>query len=138
MVRIVDGFLIPTPDPEAEPFWAALRNNEFRLPKCTGCKETFFPPMPRCPSCGSSSIEYVLASGKGTLYSWVVTHYPFHPSFRADLPFTVAVVDLDEGARMYARLEGPIERAPVADARVKAKVKEYVGFNYPVFVQDDS
>jgi uncharacterized OB-fold protein len=47
----------------------------------------------------------VAASGLGVLYSWIVVHRAFSEAFRDDVPYTVGVVELDEGCRMLARLE---------------------------------
>jgi len=51
-------------------------------------------------------IEWIDASGRGHVHSWTTTHHPFHPGFRADLPYTLLTVDLDEGVRMNAQLRG--------------------------------
>ena len=49
---------------------------------------------------------WVDASGSGRVHSWTVTHHAFHPGFKADLPYTLVTVDLDEGVRMQAQLRG--------------------------------
>ena len=41
---------------------------------------------------------------RGTLHSWTVAHHPYHPAFRAELPYTLATVDLAEGVRLVAQL----------------------------------
>jgi uncharacterized protein len=57
-----------------------------------------------CPQCNSLSIEVVQLSGRGTLYSYSVLHYPQHPAF--DYPVLAALVDLDEGVRLVSNLTG--------------------------------
>ncbi|MGE0797597.1 MAG: Zn-ribbon domain-containing OB-fold protein [Lautropia sp.] len=138
MARVVDGVMAPTPTAEAEPFWTALACSQLRLPRCGSCKETFLPPMPRCPACGAADVGLVPASGRGRLYSWVVTHFPFHPAFKSELPFIVGLIELDEGARIYARLEGEIEKRPTAGARLQARIHDHGAFKFPVFSLCDS
>ena len=40
------------------------------------------------------------------MHSWTVAHHPFHPGFKEELPYTVAIVDLEEGVRMNAQMRG--------------------------------
>jgi uncharacterized OB-fold protein len=51
----------------------------------------------------------VPASGLGVIHSWTVSHHAFHPSFVAELPYTLVTVDLDEGVRALGRWVGPAE-----------------------------
>ncbi len=53
-------------------------------------------------NCGADKCDYVVASGRGTVYSYVVHHAPPVPGKK--LPFVVAVVELEEGVRMVAEL----------------------------------
>jgi uncharacterized OB-fold protein len=46
------------------------------------------------------------ASGRGRVHSWTVAHHPFHPGFKEELPYIVAIVDLAEGVRMSAQMRG--------------------------------
>ena len=73
------------------------------------------------------------ASGQGMVYSWVVTHHPFHPSIEADVPYTVATVELAEGPRMYARLVGVDPTRIQPGTPVVAEIVDHGGFCYPVF-----
>jgi uncharacterized OB-fold protein/acyl dehydratase len=69
------------------------RAHELRIPKCAGCGRLFFPPLPRCSGCGSFDIGYAVASGRGTVYSYTVVHYPQVPGFR--YPVVTALVELE-------------------------------------------
>lgn len=46
------------------------------------------------------------AAGTGRLYSWVRVHQAFSPEWADEVPYVIATVELDEGCRMLARLEG--------------------------------
>jgi uncharacterized protein len=106
----------PAPDatPSLRPRPAINRDNEFmydgyrvhelRLPRCNGCARLFFPPSPRCSSCGSLDIGYSVSTGRGTLYSFAIVHQPQVPGFR--YPLVVGLVELDEGVRFVADVVG--------------------------------
>jgi uncharacterized OB-fold protein len=94
---------LPRPTPETAHFWEGTTRGELRLQRCRACRRTYFPPQPFCPACGHDDVDVVLASGEGTLYSYVVTHRAA-PGF--DAPYVIAVVELAEGPRMLANLVG--------------------------------
>ena len=92
---------IPVPTPETKHFWDGTRAGQLRLQRCDDCSHIYFPPRPFCPSCASRSVEVITASGKGTLYSYVINHRP-NPAH--DSPYCIAVVTLDEGPRMMTNI----------------------------------
>jgi uncharacterized OB-fold protein/acyl dehydratase len=86
-------------------FWfEAAREHRLVVQRCTACATLRHPPGPQCPQCQSFEWDTVEASGRGTLYSWVVAHHPRHPAF--DYPLLVAVVELEEGTRLITNLTG--------------------------------
>ncbi len=93
---------LPEPTPETEHFWEGCRSGELRLQSCNDCSNTYFPPRPFCPACGSRSVAIKPASGKATLYSYVINHRP-RPDF-GDEPHSIAVVELAEGPRMMTNI----------------------------------
>jgi uncharacterized OB-fold protein len=95
--------LRPKPTPESEHFWAGARAGELRLQRCMSCEAFYFPPRPFCPSCHSDQIEVVKACGRASLYSYVINHRP-SPGFEP--PYSIAVVELEEGPRMMTNIVG--------------------------------
>ena len=95
---------LPTPTPETQHFWDGCKAGELLLQRCTDCSHTYFPPRPFCPGCGSRSVEIVKASGKASLYSYVINHRP-RPDMGKD-PHSIAVVQLEEGPRMMTNIIG--------------------------------
>lgn len=93
---------LPEPTPETEHFWEGCRSGELRLQSCDDCAKAYFPPRPFCPSCGSRNVTVQKASGKATLYSYVINHRP-RPDF-GDEPHSIAVVELAEGPRMMTNI----------------------------------
>lgn len=96
--------ILPQPTPETQHFWDGCKVGELRLQRCTACSESYFPPRAFCPACGSRDVEVYAASGKATLYSYVINHRP-----RPDMgtaPHSIAVVELAEGPRMMTNIVG--------------------------------
>lgn len=96
----------PAVDDDSDSYWAALREHRIELQKCGACSEIRFPPMPGCPNCGSSDADVVTATGRGRVYSWIVVHRPLGTITEAEVPCTIATVELDEGCRVLGRLTG--------------------------------
>ena len=103
---------VPVADADSEPYLAALRRHELVLQRCSSCGRVRFPPMPACPWCGGPTAEWTPVSGWGRVYSWVGVHRALTPAFEDEVPYTVATVDLVEGARAFARLVGPEPTEP--------------------------
>jgi len=51
-------------------------------------------------------VAWIEASGRGRVHSWTVAHHPFHPGVKEELPYIVAIVDLEDGVRMNAQMRG--------------------------------
>ena len=95
--------MLPEPTPETRHFWEGCKAGELRLQRCTDCDAgAYFPPRPFCPGCGGRKVSVFRASGKGTLYSYVINHRPAAPGFTP--PYAIAVVELDEGPRMMSNI----------------------------------
>jgi hypothetical protein len=102
------GYKKPLPriDEESRGWWEALGRHELVLQRCRACGTTRFPPRAVCPRCLSSDVEWRRASGRGVVYSFTVTHQNQAPGFREELPYVLAVVELDEGVRMMTNVVG--------------------------------
>jgi len=98
------GIIDPVVDPDAVTFWEGVAAGRLLVPTCLGCGTTFFPPLPCCPNCQSELVEHVEAAGGGRLYSWVVMRRALDPAYADAVPYVVAAIELDEGARLFARL----------------------------------
>lgn len=91
----------PSPTPETIHFWEGARAGELLLQRCRACARAYFPPRPFCPRCASRDVEVFRASGRATLYSYVIHERPV-PGFTP--PYAIAVVALEEGPRMMTNL----------------------------------
>ena len=92
----------PKPTPETQHFWDGCKAGELLLQRCTSCTHTYFPPRPFCPVCATREVEVYKASGKATLYSYIINHRP-RPGFGPD-PHAIAVVTLEEGPRLMTNI----------------------------------
>lgn len=85
-------------------FWEGTKAGELRIQRCPDCGTLRHPPGPMCPSCGAEKPDYILASGRGEIFSYVVHHHPAVPG--KQLPIVIALVELEEGVRMLGELIG--------------------------------
>jgi uncharacterized OB-fold protein len=102
----------PVPDADTAPFLDALREHRIVLQRCTVCDRVRFPPMPACPWCGATTATQITVTGEGHVYSWVGVHRALTAGYEGEVPYTIATVELREGARVFGRLEGPEPTAP--------------------------
>jgi uncharacterized OB-fold protein len=98
--------LVPSPTSETQPYWDGLREHRLRLQTCADCGKVRHYPRPMCDACWSMNTKWIDASGHGSVHSWTITHYAFHPGFKGDLPYILLTVDLPEGVRMNAQARG--------------------------------
>jgi uncharacterized OB-fold protein len=85
-------------------FFDGARQGRLLIQRCASCGVLRHPPRPACAECRSFQWDTVEASGRGTVYSYVVVHPPQVPAF--DYPLPIAVVELAEGTRLVADLQG--------------------------------
>jgi uncharacterized OB-fold protein len=96
--------LVPQPEGLNAEFYAHCAAGELRFQRCTTCSTWRHPPRARCAACGSADWEWALASGRGTVYSWTITHRPIDPGFADEVPYAVLVVEMAEGPRVVGNL----------------------------------
>lgn len=96
----------PADGPVTRPFWEGVQQGRLMVQHCHSCSNYFLPGREECPRCLSADLVWKEASGKGRLVSWVVYYRAFSPVFASRLPYAVAVVELDEGARLISNIVG--------------------------------
>ena len=95
---------LPTVSGETKPFWDYCRRGELLIQKCDRCGEYQFYPRGICANCWSNEIRWVTASGKGTVWTFTVTYQNRTPGFAEEVPYVLALVELDEGVRMFSNI----------------------------------
>ena len=98
----------PAPELDAlnTPYWESLAQGALSYQKCNPCGHAWLPPRTECPHCLAADWHWEKAAGGAKLISWVVYHIAYHPAFAKRLPYTVAVVQLDEGPRLISGVVG--------------------------------
>jgi uncharacterized OB-fold protein len=106
----VNDYAKPLPsldDDVTAPYWAAAAEHRLVLPRCRDCGAVFFYPRRFCPACWSERVEWVDASGTGTVWSLTFVHVPFYDdTWASDVPYCVGIVELDEGVRLVTNIVG--------------------------------
>lgn len=95
----------PVVSRDNEFFFDGTRHGELRIQTCNACGAMRHPPGPVCPACHAMDRGYVVASGRGTVHSFLVHHAPQVPGKR--LPLPLVLVDLEEGVRMVGAVSAP-------------------------------
>jgi uncharacterized OB-fold protein len=98
---------LPTPTAVSQPFWDAAKKHKLTYQRCTLCGTRVFYPRDICPgpNCfGIQTLEWVESTGKGWVYSFTISYQPQHPGFADDVPYVLAIIELDEGWRMNSNV----------------------------------
>ncbi len=95
---------LPQITQETREFWEGCKRHELLIQRCKDCGKYRHYPRPMCPKCGSWNAEWAKVSGKGKVYTYIVTHQPFHPGFFADGPYAMVIVGLEEGVRIVSNV----------------------------------
>jgi uncharacterized OB-fold protein len=97
---------LPAINEDTASYWEYCRKHELRMQKCQQCGYIRFPASIVCPKCHSLEAEWTRLSGKGRVYSFIVYRQVYHPSYKDDIPYAVAIIQLDEGPRMESNIIG--------------------------------
>ena len=98
-----DKLMRPASSKDTQFFWDGVNAHELRIQRRPD-GSLQHPPVPAVWQDKNAPIDYVVSSGNGTVYSYVVHHAPKVPG--RSLPFVIALVELDEGVRMLGELRG--------------------------------
>jgi uncharacterized OB-fold protein len=96
----------PAADNETRAFWEGAARGELVLQRCTRCGHVQHRPRAMCIACFDTGIEHFVASGRGTVYTFTVTHQNQAPGFREAVPYVMAYVELAEGPRLLTNVVG--------------------------------
>jgi len=104
-------------------YWR-IRDRYYRLigNKCSDCGDEFFPPVYRCKGCGSENVKDKEMPRTGKIMTYTVLHEPL-PGFEAQTPLYLAVVKLDNGARVLTQIVDSPEDTVRTGAKVRATIR---------------
>lgn len=125
---------LPLPEitPLTEPYWKGLAEGELRHQVCGACGNAWLPAREECPRCLSSDVSWAASSGRGSLVSWVVYHQASHPAFADRVPYNVAVVELEEGARLITNVLADADQLEI-DQPLVLVIEQEQGLSLPRF-----
>jgi uncharacterized OB-fold protein len=84
-------------DRDSLPWWEALGHHRLTVQRCDECGALRWPPRELCNRCGSLAWQWVRATGRGTVASWIVNHHSFgRASGGRAAPYVVLLVRLDD------------------------------------------
>lgn len=98
-----DTLMRPASSRDTKFFWDGVNAHELRIQRRPD-GTLVHPPVPAIWQDKDAETDYLVASGAGTVYSYVVHHAPKVPG--RSLPFVIALVELAEGVRMLGELRG--------------------------------
>jgi uncharacterized OB-fold protein len=99
--------------PDSLPFWEGVQREELRLPRCRRCRRLIAYPRSFCPHCQFDQVTWETLDGTGSVWSFTVIHHSRQAVWEDVVPYVVAVVEVEPGARLTARL---VECDPAAVA----------------------
>ena len=118
---------IPVPDEVSKPFWDACNERRLIVQRCAACDRLQYPPQAACAACGSAAhLEWQQVSGRGRINGYCVMYDARVVPLRADQPFNIAVIELEEdpAIKFLSSLPGtPVDEVPVG-ARVEVLFEE--------------
>ncbi|MBY4383808.1 hypothetical protein CH298_02365 [Rhodococcoides fascians] len=99
-------------------YWAAAEDGTLLIQQCGTCHTYQHYPARMCRTCWSEDIDWVKARGTGTVWTFTVVGIPGHPAWKAESPYILALVELDEGPRLMTNIVG----SEPGDVRVGQRV----------------
>lgn len=122
-------------DADTAPYWEATARHRLVLPRCGHCGLVFLPPRRLCGGCWRGELQWQPMSGAGTVWTFTKVHTAFYDdTWAEDVPYVVAVVELDEGPRLMAGIvESDTSDLAIGDRVEVAFEDRSEGLTLPMF-----
>lgn len=95
---------VPAIDPDSQPYWDGAKEGRLMIQRCKATGQAFLYSRQLVPGVVDDQVEWIEASGRGTIYSYTVARRPAGQLFDDDVPYVVVSVELEEGARVMSNL----------------------------------
>jgi len=92
-------------DSNSQPFVDGLASGELKYQSCTHCGVAQKLACHACRTCGSTELQWKTSTGKGVVYAATIVSRAPSDAFRPLVPYTLVLVDLEEGARVMGHAE---------------------------------
>ncbi len=100
------GKPLPEPNAVSAPFWDGARQHRLMLQRSKQTGRHVFYPRAVSPYGAADELEWVEASGRGTVYSYTIARRATAPQWAGDVPYVVAIVELAERVHMTTNIVG--------------------------------
>lgn len=128
---------LPTPTAETKPFWDGCAVGELRYQVCRRCASV--QPIPRslCASCQHGVLQWGVSARRGRILSHTTVHRAPLPAFRAEVPYVIAILDMDEGFRLMVNVRDGAGRALSIGQPVRVGFTSVDGVVLPIAELDE-
>jgi uncharacterized OB-fold protein len=96
---------IPEITTTSKPFWDGAKKHQLMVYKCLNCGACY-SPLTDCMCCNKPEMEWIPASGKGKIYTFITYHTAYNLKWKNHVPYNVAWIELDEGPIMMSNVVG--------------------------------
>ena len=110
---------VPIPTTDTAAYWAGCNRGELLYQRCSACGHVQFYPRRACTQCQGSELAQLPSACKGKIHTFTIVQRPANRAFDSDVPFVIALVDLDEGFRMMMNVIGDDRLATAIGRRVR-------------------
>jgi uncharacterized OB-fold protein len=101
-------------------FFEAAARGELLYQRCPACDHRQFYPRLLCTACGGD-VAWATAAGRGVVHTFTIVRQHGQQPFKGELPYAVAIVELEEGVRMMGSVTG----CAVEQVRIGMPVEAY-------------
>lgn len=92
--------------PLSSAYWQQAGGGELLLQCCRDCGHLQHYPRSLCIRCWSHDLIWQPATGTGTVWTFTVVTIPGHPAWSSQVPYVLALVELEEGPRLMTNIVG--------------------------------
>ncbi len=88
----------------SDEFWKAAKRHELVIQQCEDCGKRIFYPRLYCVRCMSPNLKWIKCSGRGKVYTYAVPKAATPRPFANDVPYIIAIIDLEEGVKIASNI----------------------------------
>ncbi len=118
---------LPVATTETAEYWAGCKRHELLIQHCADCAAYQFYPRILCTACSGRSLQWVRASGRGTVRSFTIVRRAVSEAYAAEVPYVVALIRLQEGPTLMSNIVGCAVEAVAMDMPVEVVFDDWPG-----------
>jgi uncharacterized OB-fold protein len=122
---------LPHPTADTKTFWDGCAIGELRYQVCVHCGHVQFIPGSLCSACHQGDLAWKTSAGGGRILSHTTVHRAPTPAFRDEVPYVIALIDMDEGFRLMVNVKGGASPDVAIGQPVRIGFREVEGVKLP-------